>query len=250
MATTNWDTADDDDRRTVKQMKDGERSLLPAINTTFDGIKKEVKKNLRKYKYYKSETKILFDVDFWASFLADLAKKPLSKIVETALQDAFRDMSINGALNEYEKEISDAVKNSTNKMVEGFDENEKDLRRKMKMEIARNPLLKGDDLLKRLDAITNDYFAGFRSRRIAQTTTTYANGAITTAAHVRNDFDSVWRHTGRGKTDRPSHVAADGQKRGTDGYFNVGGENIKHPGDGSAGNAINCHCVSRATKRL
>ena len=248
MAATDRNTADDDDRRTVKQMKDGERSLLPAINTTFDGIKKEVKKNLRKY--YKAETRVLFDVDFWAAFLADLAKKPLSKIVETALQDAFRDMRINGALNDYEKEISGAVKNSTEKMVEGFDENEKELRRKMKQEIARNPLLKGDELLKRLDTITDNYFAGFRSRRIAQTTTTYANGTITTAAHVRNDFDSIWRHTGRGKTDRPSHVSADGQRRGNDGYFNVGGENIKHPGDGSAGNAINCHCVSRAAKRI
>ncbi len=229
-------------------MKDGERSLLPAINTTFDGIRKEIKKNLRKY--YKAGIKELFNVDYWVKFLAELANKPLTKIVIEAIKDAFRDMRISPELNDYEKDISDAVKKSTGKMTEGFDENEKELRRKMKQEIARNPLLKGDELLKRLDTITDNYFAGFRSRRIAQTTTTYANGTITTAAHVRNDFDSIWRHTGRGKTDRPSHVSADGQRRGNDGYFNVGGENIKHPGDGSAGNAINCHCVSRAAKRI
>ena len=46
---------------------------------------------------------------------------------------------------------------------------------------------------------------------------------------------------------RATHRAADGQERGPDGYFRVGGYRMKHPGDASMGapakEIISCRCV-------
>ena len=41
---------------------------------------------------------------------------------------------------------------------------------------------------------------------------------------------------------RPAHAEADGQIREVDEPFDVGGEKLMKPGDGSAANAINCRC--------
>jgi hypothetical protein len=58
--------------------------------------------------------------------------------------------------------------------------------------------------------------------------------------------NEVWEATRDGKT-RYDHGAADGQARGKDGYFNIGGEKALYPGDPnlSAGNRINCRCNTR-----
>jgi hypothetical protein len=47
------------------------------------------------------------------------------------------------------------------------------------------------------------------------------------------------------ETSRPAHMQANGQRRGADGYFVVGGEELRYPGDfdnGSVANVINCRC--------
>jgi len=56
----------------------------------------------------------------------------------------------------------------------------------------------------------------------------------------------VWSATKDGKT-RYDHRYADGQARGKDGYFNVGGEKALYPGDPSlsAGERIRCRCNLR-----
>ncbi len=50
---------------------------------------------------------------------------------------------------------------------------------------------------------------------------------------------------------RAAHAEANGQIVGTDDTFDVGGEQLSHPGDphGSAGNVINCHCVAVASEK-
>lgn len=57
----------------------------------------------------------------------------------------------------------------------------------------------------------------------------------------------VWDATLDGKT-RPDHGAADGQVRGTDGMFTVGGEKAPYPASQafSAAQRINCRCRIRA----
>ena len=50
---------------------------------------------------------------------------------------------------------------------------------------------------------------------------------------------------------REAHKEANRQIVAVDDYFTVGGEQLSHPGDphGSAGNVINCHCVSVASAK-
>lgn len=55
------------------------------------------------------------------------------------------------------------------------------------------------------------------------------------------DVVKQWDATLDGNT-RPSHMEADGQMREPDEPFDVGGEQIMMPGEGSAGNCINCRC--------
>jgi len=61
------------------------------------------------------------------------------------------------------------------------------------------------------------------------------------------EMDIVWDATLDGRT-RPEHGAADGQKRGAEGLFTIGGERAPYPAwEGlSAGLRINCRCHLRA----
>ena len=56
--------------------------------------------------------------------------------------------------------------------------------------------------------------------------------------------DKVWVATPDGRA-RDAHLAANGQRRGLNAYFEVGGEQLMFPGDsrGSPGLVINCRCV-------
>lgn len=90
-----------------------------------------------------------------------------------------------------------------------------------------------------------------RAELIARTETAAARNA---AAHAAaSDVASagvsmmkVWSAAMDERT-RPDHVAADGQRRGIEEPFNVGGEPLDFPGDrihGSAAQTINCRCVA------
>lgn len=90
--------------------------------------------------------------------------------------------------------------------------------------------------------------SAFRADMIARTEThnaaTFASleSAKDMSGDVEFDVMKVWAATIDDRT-RESHIAADGQKIGLDAYFNVDGESIERPGDGSPENAINCRCV-------
>ena len=60
------------------------------------------------------------------------------------------------------------------------------------------------------------------------------------------DAARIWDATGDNRT-RETHDAAEGQERGIDEPFSIGGTLMMHPGDpaGGAANVINCRCVVR-----
>jgi SPP1 gp7 family putative phage head morphogenesis protein len=74
-----------------------------------------------------------------------------------------------------------------------------------------------------------------------------ADDAYAWARRKGIEMDIIWDATLDGKT-RPDHGAADGQVRGRDGMFNVGGEEAPYPAwQGlTAGQRINCRCRIRA----
>lgn len=86
----------------------------------------------------------------------------------------------------------------------------------------------------------------YRAMRIARTEVHSASVfAIDTAVKsTRVKFNRVWTATIDERT-RTDHRRANGQVRGLNEPFDVGGEHLMFPGDpkGSAGNIINCRCV-------
>jgi hypothetical protein len=60
-----------------------------------------------------------------------------------------------------------------------------------------------------------------------------------------DQIEKAWDATGDART-RPTHAAADGQKIGNDGAFEVGGYRMRYPGDTSlgapAGEVVSCRC--------
>ena len=88
-----------------------------------------------------------------------------------------------------------------------------------------------------------------RAETIARTEVGSAYGASTRLG-VSNAPDSVvgglqWIATRDGRA-RDDHADADGQVIPTDGFFDIGGEQLAYPGDpsGSPDNTINCRCVT------
>jgi len=70
-----------------------------------------------------------------------------------------------------------------------------------------------------------------------------ANFASMTAAEDTGlKLNKVWTSTLDGRT-REAHQEADGQSVPIDQPFDVDGEDVDHPGDGSAENAVNCRCT-------
>jgi hypothetical protein len=103
-----------------------------------------------------------------------------------------------------------------------------------------------DDLIKTFLKFGQE-ISTVRSYRIVRTETTAAfNYSID---KVARDFGTgnlvaVWSAARNNRT-RPTHLEADGQERGEDGYFRVGSALLRYPGDPAADNpeeVINCRC--------
>jgi SPP1 gp7 family putative phage head morphogenesis protein len=89
-----------------------------------------------------------------------------------------------------------------------------------------------------------------RAQMIALTETGAAYGAgRDTAMRSAGIEYKQWLTSGNGNV-RPAHLDAEGQTVRIEEPFNVGGEDLMHPGEsgGSAENVINCHCISIAVE--
>lgn len=88
--------------------------------------------------------------------------------------------------------------------------------------------------------------SAYRAQRIARTETHTASVGGMNAAmeQTKLTYTREWGAANDART-RDDHAAADGQIADKDGYYTVGGEKLKFPGDpeGSPGNIINCRCV-------
>lgn len=89
-----------------------------------------------------------------------------------------------------------------------------------------------------------------RSRTIARTETHNAAtyGQLESARETELSLVKEWvtvedERTRDGTESEYDHAAANGQQVELDGFFDVSGERISRPGEGSPGNAINCRCT-------
>lgn len=87
----------------------------------------------------------------------------------------------------------------------------------------------------------------FRSRMIARTETHGASQVASFYAAYASGIDvkKEWASAISDRT-REAHLAANGQVREMNEFYDVGGEPMMYPGDpdGSAGNVINCRCIN------
>ena len=85
----------------------------------------------------------------------------------------------------------------------------------------------------------------FRRQLIARTETMRSLNYASDMLYAENGWDSEWLATMDNRV-RDAHASADGQLKGPDGYFDVGGEQLRFPADpaGSPENTINCRCTT------
>ena len=120
----------------------------------------------------------------------------------------------------------------------------------------RAALLNGLSLGKSYDKMAKDlkltmskiYSSAITIVRTEGQTAINAGQALAYGRAIENGVNGneVWSSTKDGKT-RYDHRYADGQVRGKDGFFNIGGEKALYPGDPSlsAGERIRCRCNLR-----
>ena len=77
---------------------------------------------------------------------------------------------------------------------------------------------------------------------IAETTATYSTTASQRNVFLENGFNLQWLSRRDGKV-RDTHKKADGDRPNQFGYFQIGSDQMKHPGGGSeAKENVNCRC--------
>lgn len=100
-----------------------------------------------------------------------------------------------------------------------------------------------EDLKGRIEDLTG--FSEFKADTIARTETHRAammgDRAGAKALGQYGPVEHVWVAVLDART-RPEHAEANGQYRPFDEPYDVGGERILHPGEGSPENAVNCRC--------
>jgi SPP1 gp7 family putative phage head morphogenesis protein len=104
--------------------------------------------------------------------------------------------------------------------------------------------------LKKLLLDTHKGMSEVRAAAIARTETTKAmnRGHMESYLSLQADGEKLQKEwlTIQDATTRPAHADADGQVVDVNADFVVGGENIPHPGTGSAKNSVNCRCTTAA----
>jgi hypothetical protein len=84
----------------------------------------------------------------------------------------------------------------------------------------------------------------YRTQMIARTETMRSLNYASDMLYTENGWDSEWLATMDNRV-RDAHADADGQVKKAGGYYDVGGEQLRFPGDpaGSPENTINCRCA-------
>lgn len=149
-----------------------------------------------------------------------------------------------------EQDVTDLLNNFSKDTAESIKKNILDINLELKQLVDKIVKENGsadnlqDILLKEINNKFNTQLTKGRINVIATTETTKMYGKTAKETIVKSGKLPVWRHTGRGKTDRATHRAASGQKMSEKRKaFFVGGEWIEHPASGSPKNAVNCHCI-------
>ena len=181
--------------------------------------------------------------DFTPTMLSLLSKvlKEIGKDAQKATEqfNSLDNVDIDDIINETSDISAEAIK----KNILELDNEIRDRVKLITEQYAEEANLR-EILVKDLETQFADKYTKGRISTLATTETTKTYGKVSKAVFAKNGVLPVWKHTGKGETDRAAHRAASGQKMNEKRKkFFVGGEWVEHPGDGRPSNSINCHCI-------
>lgn len=240
-------------KRVRRVLDKGETGILRATKRVIAELEDEVLRNVEKRHTGPIEKDAavggaLFDVEQWVQRFEEALSPEIAAAFTGSLRQALTDIG--------ESYANPAVKTRFDEAIERFLEDKNRLIKTAPQTIfdSLNRLLldmKDKPASEIKDAIAGKFSAVYsetNAKRIAQTVATYSNGLAQKSAFTEFGYKSAWLHAGGGAQNRLDHVIASGMLENDAGYFEIGGESLRHPGDGSAKNSVNCYCVLRPRK--
>lgn len=188
----------------------------------------------------------LFNDEEWVRKLEQATGETLTALQKAALLESLKAIGENmdslpsGFSDVLEKEL----KNSTAKITESIGT----IREEVRNLLAKNTDATASELRELLTAKFETLKVS-RAETIARTSANHTTNAAQSKTWDNYGIDIVWLSQRDGSV-RDSHLAADGQKRGEDGMFQVGGDTMPYPCAGSiAAENVNCRCMQFPEKR-
>lgn len=188
----------------------------------------------------------LFDDEEWIKKLEQATGETLTALQKAALLESLK--SIGENMDSLPSNFSDVLKtelrNSTEKITESIGTIRKEVQ-----EILGNNTDASASELRELLTKKFDTLKQSRAETIARTSANHTTNAAQSKTWDNYGYDITWLCQRDGDV-RDSHLAADGQKRGEDGMFQVGADSMPYPCAGSiAAENVNCRCMQFPEKR-
>lgn len=188
----------------------------------------------------------LFDDEEWIKKLESATGETLTALQKAALLESLKAIGEN--MDTLPSNFSDVLKtelrNSTEKITESIGTIRKEVQ-----EILGNNTDASASELRELLTKKFDTLKQSRAETIARTSANHTTNAAQSKTWGAYEIDITWLCQRDGDV-RDSHLAADGQKRGEDGMFQVGADSMPYPCAGSiAAENVNCRCMQFPEKR-
>lgn len=238
-----WRTLMAQRRETVKSFESAfRRVLMLARAQTLGRIAALAKKGVTQRA---AAADLVFELaEFTKNFLGAMEKQQRAALDKSGEQ-LFRELGKDDPFNYPPPRVLEFLRSRENKLSDAPAQIHADIQ--AALEEGLNAGDTADQLANRVRGAFNG-IADERARAIAMTETSAAYGAGRYSAMVQAGVKyKRWLTSGNDNV-RAAHAAANGQTVELNQTFEVGGEQLMHPGDtnGSPENVINCHCVSIA----
>jgi SPP1 gp7 family putative phage head morphogenesis protein len=185
----------------------------------------------------------IFNLGSFTDGLKIAMRKQAGVALQTAGEQVFEELKRDDPWKTAPEEVRQFFHTRENRIVDVAQEVFEDVQENLQEGIDAGESI--DDLSKRVRSQFSE-MSHERSTRIAMTETAAAFGVGRQEAMAKAGVtEKRWLTSGNDNV-RDAHRAANGQTVGIDEAFEVGGEQLMHPGDpsGSPENVINCHCVA------
>lgn len=188
----------------------------------------------------------LFDDEEWIKKLESATGETLTALQKAALLESLRAIGENmdSLPSGFSELMKTELRNSTEKITESIGTIRKEVQ-----EILGNNTDASASELRELLTKKFDTLKQSRAETIARTSANHTTNAAQSKTWGAYEIEVVWLTQRDGEV-RDSHLAADGQKRGEDGMFQVGADSMPYPCAGSiAAENVNCRCMQFPEKR-